>query len=86
MGGRHGLSNGRLRCVCSRGRSLLGLGLRRFFRFLRFGEPEIAIAVEYKSQSNQKQNQRNDHHAPLFSLLRITNRGRGRKQTIGLWT
>ena len=80
---RHGLSSSRLRRVCGRSKSLLWL--RRFFCFLRFREPEIAIAVEYKSQCDQKQNQSDDHHAPLFLFLGITNR-RGRKQTIGLWT
>jgi len=83
MGGRHWLSNSRLLWVCSRGKSLLGL--RRFFSFLGFGEPEIAIVVEYKSQSNQKQNQSNDHHSPLFPFLGITIRGRGGQETINLW-
>jgi len=81
--GGYGLNDRRLhRRVSGRGRSLLGLRQRLFFRLLRFREPKIAIPVEHKSQSNEQKSQSDDHRPPLFALFETTTRRRIGKQTI----
>jgi hypothetical protein len=63
------------------------LGLRLVFRLLRFlgvGEPEIAIVIEHKSQSDQQKSQSNDHRAPLFPFLIGTRARRSQKRAVRL--
>src|SRR6266536_108542 len=68
VGGHPGLSN-RLWCwICGDSGSRL---LRLILCLLRVGKPKITIPIEHESESDEKQRQSDDHHAPLRPFVEI---------------